>query len=64
MKLISNLSLMISMDSFNGHLAANSGIPVITIWGMSHPFLGFSPFLQPDVNQIVIDRNKYNKTAR
>jgi len=60
MKLISNLSLMISMDSFNGHLAANTGIPVITIWGMSHPFLGFSPFLQPDVNQIVIDRNKYN----
>ena len=59
-KLISNLSLMISMDSFNGHLAANAGIPVITIWGMSHPFLGFSPFLQPDVNQIVIDRNKYN----
>jgi len=59
-KLISNLNLMISMDSFNGHLAANAGIPVITIWGMTHPFLGFSPFLQPDLNQIVIDRNKFN----
>ena len=59
-KLISNLSLMISMDSFNGHLAANAGIPVITIWGMTHPFIGFSPFLQSDLNQIVIDRNKYN----
>ncbi len=59
-KLISNLSLMISMDSFNGHLAANAGIPVITIWGMTHPFLGFSPFLQSDLNQIVIDRNKFN----
>ena len=59
-KLISNLSLMISMDSFNGHLAANAGIPVITIWGMPHPFIGFSPFLQSDLNQIVIDRNKYN----
>ena len=59
-KLISNLSLMISMDSFNGHLAANAGIPVITIWGMTHPFLGFSPFSQPDLNQIVIDRNKFN----
>ena len=59
-KLISNLDLMISMDSFNGHLAANAGIPVITIWGMTHPFLGFSPFLQSDLNQIVIDRNKYN----
>ena len=59
-KLISNLNLMISMDSFNGHLAANAGIPVITIWGMTHPFLGFSPFLQPDLNQILIDRNKFN----
>ena len=59
-KLISNLSLMISMDSFNGHLAANAGVSVITIWGMTHPFLGYSPFLQSGLNQIVVDRNKYN----
>ena len=56
--MISNLNLMISMDSFNGHLAANAGIPVITIWGMTHPFLGFSPFLQPDLNQILIKSNQ------
>jgi ADP-heptose:LPS heptosyltransferase len=61
LKLISNLNLMISMDSANGHLAANAGVPVITIWGMTHPFLGFTPFLQPGINQIMIDRNKFLK---
>jgi len=60
LKLISNLNLMISMDSFNGHLATNAGVPVITIWGMTHPFLGFSPFLQSELNQIGINRNEYS----
>ena len=36
--LIANLDAMISMDSANGHLAANFGVPVITLWGMTHPF--------------------------
>ena len=27
------LDIMISMDSANGHIAANCGIPVLTIWG-------------------------------
>jgi ADP-heptose:LPS heptosyltransferase len=50
---------MISMDSANGHLAANCGIPVLTIWGMTHPFCGFIPFDQPTENSIMIDRNLY-----
>lgn len=57
--LISNLDLMLSMDSGNGHLAAMLGIPVITLWGVTHPYAGFVPFNQPESNQLVSDREKY-----
>lgn len=57
--LISNLDLMLSMDSANGHLAAMYGIPVITLWGVTHPYAGFSPFQQPDHHQLLADRNQY-----
>jgi len=42
--LISNLDLMLSMDSGNGHLAAMYGVPIVTLWGVTHPYAGFSPF--------------------
>ncbi|MBC7936241.1 MAG: glycosyltransferase family 9 protein [Rhizobacter sp.] len=38
---ISQLDMMISMDSANMHLASLFGIPVISIWGGTHPFAGF-----------------------
>ncbi len=57
--LISNLDGMLSMDSGNGHLAAMFGIPVITLWGVTHPFAGFVPFNQPMVNQLTADREQY-----
>ena len=57
--LISNLDLMVSMDSGNGHLAAIYGVPVITLWGVTHPFAGFAPFNQPEENQLLSDQKKY-----
>jgi ADP-heptose:LPS heptosyltransferase len=57
--LISNLDLMFSMDSGNGHLAAMYGVPVITLWGVTHPFAGFVPFNQSDNNQLLSDRKEY-----
>jgi len=57
--LISNLDLMLSMDSGNGHLAAMYGIPVITLWGVTHPFAGFVPFGQPIENCITADRETF-----
>lgn len=57
--LISNLDVMVSMDSANGHLAAIYGIPVITLWGVTHPYAGFTPFEQPEENQLLADRNIY-----
>ena len=57
--IINYLDLMISMDSANGHLAANYNIPVLTLWGMTHPFCGFTPFDQPQENSITVDRNHF-----
>ena len=56
---VSNLDVMLSMDSGNGHLAAMFGIPVITVWGATHPFAGFAPFQQPKENQLLPDLEKY-----
>ena len=59
--LISNLDVMLSMDSGNAHIAAMLGIKVITLWGATHPFAGFAPFNQPLENCLVSDREKYPK---
>ncbi len=60
-QLISNLDVMLSMDSGNGHIAAILGVKTITLWGATHPYLGFSPFNQPEENSLVSDRNLYPK---
>ena len=59
MAIISNLDVMISMDSANGHIASLFGIDVITIWGATHPNSGYGPLNQPKENSIVPDLNKY-----
>ncbi|MHA7829948.1 MAG: glycosyltransferase family 9 protein [Flagellimonas sp.] len=57
--LISNLDVMLSMDSGNAHMAANYGIPVVTLWGVTHPYAGFYPFGQPMENALLADREEY-----
>ena len=47
------------MDSGNGHLAAMFGVPVLTIWGVTHPAAGFAPIHQPKEFQILPDLEKY-----
>ena len=59
LELISNLDVMLSMDSGNAHMAAMLGTKVITLWGATHPFAGFAPFNQPLENCLVSDREKY-----
>jgi ADP-heptose:LPS heptosyltransferase len=61
LQLISNLDVMLSMDSGNAHIAAMVGVKVITLWGATHPYAGFSPFNQPLENALVSDRNLYPK---
>ena len=50
--LIKKLKLMISMDSANMHLASLVGVPVISIWGNTHPFMGFLGYGQSMENII------------
>ncbi|WP_317164582.1 glycosyltransferase family 9 protein [Maribacter litoralis] len=59
LSLISNLNLMLAMDSGNAHLAAMYAVPTVTIWGVTHPYAGFAPFNQPEGNAILSDRKKY-----
>ncbi len=59
LQLISNLDVMLSMDSGNAHIAAMLGVNVVTLWGATHPFAGFKPFNQPIENCLVSDREKY-----
>lgn len=42
--LMEYMDLMVCVDSGNMHLAALAGIPVLSIWGGTHPDVGFSPF--------------------
>lgn len=50
--IISNLSVMISMDSANMHLASLFGVPVVSIWGATHFYAGFNGWGQ-DVENII-----------
>lgn len=59
LQLISNLDLMLAMDSGNGHLAAMFGVRVVTIWGATHPYAGFAPFNQKNLQQILPDLERY-----
>lgn len=61
LQLISNLNVMLAMDSGNAHIAAMFGIEVITLWGATHPFAGFSPFNQPLENALVSNRSLFPK---
>ena len=58
---ISNLDVMVSMDSGNAHMAAMMGIKVLTLWGVTHPYAGFYPFHQDKDFSLLADRSKYPK---
>lgn len=53
--LISSLSLLVSMDSANLHLASLVNTPVVSVWGATHPFLGFYGYNQSPDNAVQIE---------
>lgn len=55
MLLISYLDVMLSMDSANMHLASLVQVPVVSIWGATHPAIGFYGYNQDPENAIQID---------
>ena len=60
-QLISNLNIMIAMDSSNAHLAAMLGVEVISVWGITDPVLGFAPFGQPSSNSLLANKAIFDK---
>lgn len=56
---MSQFDVLVSMDSANGHMGALLGIPVISLWGATHPYAGFTPFHQPESNSLCADRNQF-----
>ena len=53
--LISNLNLMLSMDSAGMHIASLMGVEVVSIWGATHPYAGFLGYGQKEEDCIQID---------
>ena len=44
--LMSHLDVMVSMDSANAHLASVVDVPVVSVWGATHPYAGFMAWRQ------------------
>ena len=53
--LISQLDLLISMDSANMHFASLVGTKVLSVWGATHPYAGFYGYHQDPDNIIQLD---------
>ncbi len=55
LSIISNLNVMISMDSANMHLASLFNVPVVSIWGATHHYAGFYGWGQDENNIVSVD---------
>lgn len=42
--LLSSLNCLVCMDSSNLHLGQLAAIPVVSVWGPTHPYAGFAPY--------------------
>jgi len=53
--IISNLDLMLSMDSSGMHMASLVGVPVVSVWGPTHPYAGFLGYGQMESDCVQVD---------
>jgi len=56
--LMQQLDLMLCVDSSNMHLASLMGIPVLSIWGGTHPHVGFGPYGKGEESILQISREE------
>jgi ADP-heptose:LPS heptosyltransferase len=54
--LMTHLDLMVCVDSSNMHLATMVNTPVLSIWGGTHPDVGFAPFGKGEESILQISR--------
>lgn len=52
LSLLSYMDAVVSMDSANMHLASLVGVPVISVWGATHPYCGFKGWRQQESNMV------------
>ncbi len=53
--LLKQIDVMVSMDSFNMHLASLSGVKVVSIWAATHSAAGFGPLNNNE--QFIVQRD-------
>lgn len=54
LEIMKGLDLMLTMDSANMHLASLAKIPVVSIWGATHPYAGFYGYNQNPLNAVQV----------
>lgn len=54
LEIMGGMRAMVTMDSANMHLASLVNIPVISLWGPTHPYAGFYGFQQDPLNAIQV----------
>lgn len=55
LSVISSLDVMVSMDSSNMHFASCLGVPVVSVWGATHPCRGFYGWRQNPAWAVQVD---------
>lgn len=55
LEFMKQLTVMVSMDSANMHFASFVEVPVISVWGATHPYVGFYGWRQNPENAVQID---------
>lgn len=55
LRLMRQLDAMVSMDSANLHLASLVKTPVISLWGATHPYAGFTGYGQSEAHILQLD---------
>ncbi|MDO4511137.1 MAG: glycosyltransferase family 9 protein [Bacteroidales bacterium] len=53
--LMQRCDVMLSMDSANMHLASVANLPVVSVWGATHPYCGFMGWKQSEANAVQLD---------
>lgn len=53
--LLSHCDVMLSMDSANMHLASLVRLPVVSVWGATHPYCGFMGWRQEESNAVQLN---------
>lgn len=55
MDLIANLNVIVTMDSATMHIASLLKVPVVSVWGATHPYVGFYGYGQDPDNAVQVD---------